>query len=338
MKLNSNIPNGSECKTCNTNLNLISMAVIFKYFLLLLAFPILSLAANVQDFTVRSLVLDKESGQVLPFANIMVEHRDMGTTADIAGSFSLTLTKELKNDTLVISYMGYHTKRICVCDVVPEGIEMQSKVYLLDAFQVVPGRRKTLEINRFNRRECLVPYSNQQSTSSDLWLPQRPMEPSIEAMFFPNNLEGNRSTLIKEVWIYTRSWSLPAHFRLRILRADESNYPVEDMITENVVVTVNKRQELVKINLEEYMLIFPEKGVFVGVELLIIPENKHLVPLPDNSDVVTLYSPFLQFCTVPHQATYWLYSGGIWEENELKLPALGGDEYQRPAISLIVEL
>ena len=59
-----------------------------------------------QNFTIKGVIKDQNTGETLPFANIMVNGSTNGTTSNIDGFFTLF---EVPDDTTVldISYIGY---------------------------------------------------------------------------------------------------------------------------------------------------------------------------------------------------------------------------------------
>lgn len=304
----------------------------------LLAFGFSFFLAHGQEFVLKGAVVDAESREALPFASIMVLNHNMGATTDLTGNFTLILREDLFNDTLVISYLGYHTEAICICDLGSGLIKLNPKVIQLEIFHFSPVKKKSRVLYPFNTRNCFVPYSNEFSKNQSSWLPYRPHEPTIEALYFPFHLVGNKNALIKEVRFFTKSLSTPAFFRLRVLQADENQKPANDLITENIIVEVKRAEELVRVNLENYHLNFPENGIFIGFELMLRPENKKTVLLPDNSGSVVLYSPYLQYYEVKNaDFSYWLYAGGKWTQHKKPSFPFQPEEIIKPAIALVVE-
>ena len=47
----------------------------------------------------------------LPFATIALKNKGKGTVSNNNGEFGLKITPDLFNDTLSVSYLGYHGKR-----------------------------------------------------------------------------------------------------------------------------------------------------------------------------------------------------------------------------------
>ncbi len=76
--------------------------------------PLAALSANpeymfdsVYFFEIRGRVFDRVSKQPLPFANIFLKDKSIGTIANEDGEFLFKLNSEYLVDTLCISYMGY---------------------------------------------------------------------------------------------------------------------------------------------------------------------------------------------------------------------------------------
>lgn len=59
-------------------------------------------------YTIRGVVLDKKTGQPVPFTNIFFPKSDVGTPAELDGNFQLTVNG-LPGDTLYIQAIGYNT-------------------------------------------------------------------------------------------------------------------------------------------------------------------------------------------------------------------------------------
>ncbi len=110
------------------------------------------------------------------------------------------------------------------------------------------------------------------------------------------------------------------------------------MLTENIIITVIEKEQIVEIDLEEFNLFFPENGLFVGFELLVIPENQYQFNSPDGSETYTLYSPFLKyFDIVKPEYKSWLYTKGGWTDYQRKIEWTKRDtKYLTPAISLVL--
>jgi hypothetical protein len=66
---------------------------------------------------IQGIVLDKKTKKPLPFANIFLINRSVGTVANASGAFILKLTEAVPGDTIGVSHIGYSLYRIPYCDV-----------------------------------------------------------------------------------------------------------------------------------------------------------------------------------------------------------------------------
>jgi len=67
--------------------------------------------ASVFDFTLRGKIIDKVSGETLPFATVYCPGSGKGATTNVDGHFSL-LNTPTDTSTLVLQYLGYKSKQI----------------------------------------------------------------------------------------------------------------------------------------------------------------------------------------------------------------------------------
>jgi len=69
------------------------------------------------DKEVKGVLLDSESKTALPYANIILLHKNMGTITNEIGEFKLNITELNENDTLSFQYIGYETKNIAISQI-----------------------------------------------------------------------------------------------------------------------------------------------------------------------------------------------------------------------------
>ncbi len=103
-----------------------------------------------QTFTGK--IISKGNLTPVEYANIGILNKNIGTTSDASGNFSIDLSSELKNDTLRISCIGFETRNIIVSDIIQsksKDIQLSEKTYNLTEAVIVPKRykEKTLGIN-----------------------------------------------------------------------------------------------------------------------------------------------------------------------------------------------
>jgi predicted alpha/beta superfamily hydrolase len=78
----------------------------FKLFLLAITTFWISAAANAQ-ITCTGIVVDEDSRASLPFVNIGIRHKNIGTASQADGTFSIKIPAQNENDTVTFSMVGY---------------------------------------------------------------------------------------------------------------------------------------------------------------------------------------------------------------------------------------
>src|SRR5574343_155359 len=82
-------------------------------------------AASQTTFTVRGVVQDEETGELIAFANVIEKGTQNGTTTDFEGEFALKVEK-LPVD-IVVQYVGYPSQEVRV-DKVSDRIVLKMKM------------------------------------------------------------------------------------------------------------------------------------------------------------------------------------------------------------------
>lgn len=103
------------------------MSKLSLFVLLLSTFSIVSFAQ-----TINGTIADLQTKQVLPFVNIGIVGRDVGTVSDENGRFALSVQNIASTDTLRLSMVGYTTQIWVLADFLQKH-EAQSTIYLTPA-------------------------------------------------------------------------------------------------------------------------------------------------------------------------------------------------------------
>jgi hypothetical protein len=69
---------------------------------------LLSSLAVAQDITISGRVTDAETKEPLPFASVWIKSKTIGTITNAQGDFDFHIPAEFRNETLVISMLGYN--------------------------------------------------------------------------------------------------------------------------------------------------------------------------------------------------------------------------------------
>ena len=115
--------------------------------------------ATQKDITISGVIRDKESGEVLPFAQVLVKGTTIGATSNVDGYFTLFNVPSDTN-TLMISYMGYQASTFFLSpDVVKKDLEIGliATSIRLKEFQVVGEAEKMMRSSEGISKVSLTP-------------------------------------------------------------------------------------------------------------------------------------------------------------------------------------
>ncbi|MFN8209204.1 MAG: carboxypeptidase-like regulatory domain-containing protein [Bacteroidales bacterium] len=308
-------------------------------------FLFIFISTNIESQTIEisGQIINANDNEPLPFANIMVKNHHLGTTSDENGYFKIVPGDSLIKDSLLISYIGFTSRHICINSQISGPIKLVPYNIAINEVIVKP-QLKSNKIdnfieNEFKQNDCSVRYSPQDNPEG-LWIPYRPMEPTVEALYFPSKNDETNPYQIKEVWLAVTNYKdKPSNFSLHLYYANESHLPEKDLLNESIIVEVKNKRDLIKLNLEKYNLKMPSNGVIVGFELLILDNNK-IVSQDKSGREYELYSPYLNFTIEKEEQSFLLYTKGEWIQTIQKIPHFTKKNtflYYKPAISLVLQ-
>ena len=252
---------------------------------------------------IRGVVKDSISGEPIPYVNIWVENETIGTTSEANGSFFLEASKQ-KN--IVFSVLGYEKKTIKGSEI--SLVNLKPTTYELNEI-VVLNKKQSKKIEIGNIKDAIF-----QSFDNG---------PKVEAKFFPYQSSYSKTKFIKEVTIFTDSRIDSATIKIHFYSVDENGAPGKELLNKDFVVTLNKGVLRHKFDVSHFDMVFPEKGIFVAYEKLLIESNK----------TGTKYQPYVLYNFVERDFFY-TYSFGKWNKQEADLQEKL--QLNEPSINLIL--
>lgn len=78
-----------------------------------------------QGFIIKGYVRDAYSEEPVPRASVILSKKNIGQLTDSAGKFSLRLSTNVKGDTLLVSYVGFQTKKIYLGNNIKDTLYLQ---------------------------------------------------------------------------------------------------------------------------------------------------------------------------------------------------------------------
>ena len=157
----------------------------FKYILIFIAL-FYSYLCRSQE--ISGQVKDGKSGKPIPFANIGIIGKDIGTITGLDGIFSLELSKATDGDTLRFSFVGYEPLNLLVNYIRKNGFpnEVLLKEEIVELKEViVASDRLTPKMLGIRRKDC-YPIPLYKKITSNIPFPQPGYRHEI-GTFFANN-------------------------------------------------------------------------------------------------------------------------------------------------------
>lgn len=240
-----------------------------------------------------SQILDDSTKEELPFANVYIKGKSIGTSSDEKGRFSIYAQS---SDTLVVSYIGY-LPFSCTLSELDSIIFLKASTNLLDKVEILSNKKKEkLKIGNKGKRMFAVSGLNQY----------------VMLLKNPKNEIG----FVEKITIDTtpRAAQTGKHdilVRLRMYK-NENGLPTEDILTTNIYERVKKGQMIFTINLKEYEVLLPKNGCFIGVEV-VGKYNKKDVFFPCSNRDITKMSIEVGEDTEGNYLTYLKEFGKDWK-------------------------
>lgn len=206
------------------------------------------------------VVRDSLTQQPIPYANILVENQQAGTTANEKGEFSFL--KTIGGKVVVLSSIGYKSKRIIFYDTISV-ITLQPIVTELKEIIIMAGKKsKKRHLEKFEKSDIKTQFGNNQY-------------PWSLAHYFPFDSTLHNTPFLESISIYTISKVPAAKFIIKLHTKDEGGSIGELLHHENIIATAKKGKHITQVNVSNLGIVIPETGLFIVLEFLMIEANKH---------------------------------------------------------------
>ena len=218
-----------------------------------IALPLILSACFAHAKKIGGWIKDAKTGETLPYVNIGIVNRAIGTVSDVAGSYVITLTSD-PSDSLKFSMIGYKTQAFTVKELANRQGDLNISL-VADVKQLAEAR----VTNRKWKTAVLGNTTKSQSTS---------------AGFHDNKLGHEIGIIIKT----KRSPTWITHFNASIVKNDldsvkmrlnvysiKDGMPDKNLLHDNIFVTVKKGQKAIDVDLTPYNIMVEDK-FFIGLE------------------------------------------------------------------------
>jgi hypothetical protein len=288
----------------------------FVFLFLLVVFHIFSIAQVVGK------VYDAQTGEPLPYVNIVVKGKDIGATTNLDGEFSIH--KPVGNASLIITSIGYEDAEVVTGNSLLS-IRLFPKTYQLNEVVVLPRKSKvSFHINPLKGKKTTHYVACGES-------------PWRVAQRFDYLTDYSATPFIKSLGILVRSEKISSIFSLRLVEVCDDGLPGNDLLSESIVTKTRLGKRIVTVDLSDRHIVFPEKGLFVMLEWLMVDANKFSITYTMHGEKKkrkgVRYAPMFAVFLTDKPSDLYVAWGGAWRKTNIRSPHLG-----RGSSELAVEL
>lgn len=280
-----------------------------------------SLACVAQSQELK-FVKDSLTNKPIPYVNIWVENKLIGTSSDERGVFSLPI--ECIGKTIFLSSVGYSTKRTIYNDNIQHIYLKAGATLLRDVVVTQKRKNQRRQLGEFKQKNIRHYFS-----CSGF--------PYIIGKFFPYS-EDHANMYLDKIAVFTWSQVKQAKLNIKLYTKDEADF--KSILDENLIVTTNSGSDLTWINVADKNIEMPKTGILIGVEFLIIESNKRefKYSMEGKKELLTGINYEPKVGTIPKESNEnsWQFSNGKWiksPRSASRLPEYH-DKFTEPAIKI----
>jgi L-rhamnose mutarotase len=240
--------------------------------LIVLFFTLVKVAKS--QTTQKEMIVANYQRQGLPFVNIILKNKNVGTYSNEQGHFSIFCEQ---NDTLLFSAIGFETKSVS-CFEVKDTIFLNTQLNLLPELTIKGNKDKhktqKLTIGNIKNKwqgsftdvcEGLLFIPNEKKVNAKI----------ISAIFRLDRLESDmkgKSIKSKEMLVRLTLYT----------RKTNSVFPDKSIAKTSLTQKVKPHQKVVRFDITEWDLRLPTEGIFVGIEFLGHYDKDIFIPFDKN--------------------------------------------------------
>ncbi len=201
-------------------------------------------------------VINQKTNEELPYANIGVKGKSIGSIADDKGNFKIDISKASPNDQIIVSYLGFETKIFSVKDIKSEQIyevKLEQKSFALEEVVVFNKREKIILGNPKTSFRFTGWGRNESGFGRSRGLIIESRELPLKASQFVIHIHDNTFDNVK--------------FRLNLFILGENGEILKPLLNENIFFTVTEHNKWVRVDVQKYNIVISQK-LLVAVELV----------------------------------------------------------------------
>jgi len=267
----------------------------------LLAITIL-LISNYCFSQLKSVIIDSETKEKIPYVNIWIENENIGTTSNEKGEFELEI-----NGTKIIlfSALGFETRKIS-SDSIKNVLELKPLVTELKEVVIKSKKQnKKLVVGKFKKSKI----NHYFACGTTPW---------ISARYFKYQEDYDKTSFLNKIRVLTNSDVNDSKFNIRFYSVSKNGEPNESIFDENIIGIAKKGKKITEIDISDLNIEFPKEGLFIAIEWLIIESNKHQYSYTMTGSGKKLtgisYEPAIGTVPAETDENSWIFTQGKWRK------------------------
>ncbi len=259
-----------------------------------------------QQIDISGFIKDSQTNKIIPFSTVELMKKKIGVAANYQGKFSIQLSDDCMNDTLIICSLGYQSTykivRTLKSNFSNVSILLDPVVYSLKEVEIIgiPAGKYRLG----NYEDTKKGYGG--------WMTEQKCQIAV----FMDCKKYRNAKIVNASFFITRTHGKPeTPFRVRVYNVDpKSGNPGDDLLHESLIVHGSHRGGWLTVDLSKYNLAAPSNGYFIAIEWIDSGEQyyyqTYINPL---GKYVTNYGPMLSSTRTVLTAKTWLkFLGRSW--------------------------
>ena len=222
--------------------------------------------------SLMGIVRDRKTNLALPYVNIGIVDKDVGTTTDINGKFELKLSGSNVGDQLKISTVGYQAREIDISDVLdkmspPIILHLEEKVTTLEEVVVISEKpiQKTLGNKSLSKFFGAKFASDDLGSEFAIRINLRKKTALLDKLQF--NISYNDVDSFNDVD--------SSSFRFNIYSVKDG-LPFENIVPDNIIVRIGKQTGKIEVDVSKYNIVLKD-DCFIGLEWVEGKSNSEIV-------------------------------------------------------------
>jgi len=205
--------------------------------------------------TFSGTIIDSESGEILPYVNVGVIGKNIGTVTNINGTFSLKISTKYNADTLMMSMIGYEDLVFVVADFKEKSLDdstfkLTSKTTDLQEIVVESSKLKSKILGNKTKSKNMIGGFASDKLGNEVGI-------IIKIKKSPTYIDKFHVSIVENKYDSLK-------FRLNFYSV-KNGMPYESILTENIFVESQLKEGVLTVDLSEYNIVV-EDDFMVSLE------------------------------------------------------------------------